>query len=427
MKLNQLTLTVFLWSSALAGALKYAGLSVGFPFIHLLPKVALAAVTFWPFASGRATRAQWSILTMFVLSFGIAIINGAPFKQACFGLWVLIPLLFGFMQAETVLSLSTRRALFWILAVSLLGELINHFQAMPWEKMTISFGDYTSSVSRDWTDNSVKRLAGLATSSIDLSIIIAVASCFMMIGQRAMLARTMIVVVASVAILATTMKTAAAAFVFAALPLWINSRFVRRMTGVVAVGAVLTATIVPLIAWSAPGFTSLLETGFLKGRDTLQMRLDVVWPRVLDYVVSQHIGPGGLGLGGLGAANEFGKRPFEYAYVDNFYLYLLCVGGVFGAIFIASLLIKLMARTLSTKAVPLDMAGSMLVFFAIYGCSQVAIETSVGALFFGAAMAAASRAKRSLPLRARVARSGIQSQLVSVAALSPPGVGAKSA
>lgn len=395
MKLTQLTLTTFLFSCALSGALKFVGISIGFPFIHLLPKLALAGVTLLPYFRLEASRKQWLILALFVLLCVAGILGGMPVRQPLFGFWVLLPLIFGLTQPSIVLSAQTRNALVYVLALSLVGEAVNHFHAMPWESMTISYGDYTSTVARDWTDNSVKRLAGFATSSIDLSLIIAVASCALLTSQRRVSVRTVVLLISVVAILATTMKTAAAAFAFAALPLWMNSRLLRRVTGLAAIGATVTATLAPFIAWAAPGMIRALEQDLMKGRETLQMRLDVVWPAVLDYVQSLHVSVFGTGLGGLGAANELGKRPFDYAFVDNMYLYLLSVGGILGAFLILLLLIKLARRTLSLRAMPLDMAGSMLVFFSIYGSSQVAIETSIGALFFGAGLAAV------IPMRVR--------------------------
>jgi hypothetical protein len=394
MKLKQMVLTWFLWSCALAGALKYLGLLAGFPIIHLIPKAVLAVVVLWPFISLRASRLQWLILVSFALSFSIALLNGLSVKQSLFGMWVLLPLLFGLIHPSLVLSRKTRKSLSYIVAISIAGELLNYFVTFPWENMTLTFGDYTSNVSRQWMDNSVRRLAGFTTSSIDLSIIIAMAACAMLAEERRPGVRSVILTVCCFAILATTMKTAAAAFLMAALPLWSNFKSMQRAACLAALVVSMVAVFAPFAMWSTHGAFGTFVIRNFQGEESLQTRFDAVWPAVLDYLAAHHVGVMGLGVGGLGAANDWSNAPFEYAFVDNMYLYLIGTGGIMGGVLIAVLCGRLALRSLTTKPLRLDMAIASLVFFAIYGISQSAVETSVGALFIGASVATRGEPKR---------------------------------
>jgi len=386
---------LFIWGTATSGLVKYVGLVIGFPYVHLMPKGILLVAALIPLLLSKFSRRQFAVL-IFLSLWGAYSVhrNGVP--QTLMGFWVLLPFFFGMMFPTVVLSEVVKRGLLYVFLVSLAFELINYLTPFPWESMVIDYGDYSSTVGRAWTDNGARRLAGLSSSSIDLSLVLALSSLFMASRIRSSAWKVVIVSLSFFAIYLTTMKTAAAAYLLAAVPLIWGRRPVRISWFWGAVFATLAGTLLPVYVYSEPDAARALVDGFL----TLQARLHVVWPAVIDYTLRSSPGLLGLGMGGLGAAMQVGGQAMPYGFVDNMYLYVVACGGLLGVAFIF-LLWRALHRLCTRNAADYSLAGGgALVFIVIYGVTQVSFEASMSSLFLGALVGghAFSRKERQLKL-----------------------------
>lgn len=375
-----LVVVVFIAGTAAAGLLKYVGVLAGFPYLHLAPKIVLLMAGLIPFFYSRVTWRQ-IIVVCVALCWCAYTVVFQSLAQVAMGLWVMLPFWFAFIYPRVVLSPGVNKYLWCVLLISMFFEGVNYLTSFPWESMMIDYGDYSSSLGRAWSDNGVRRLAGISSSSIDLSLVIAISSLVLLGSLKGVVPRCALAILSFAAIYMTTMKTAAVAFLLAASVLLFEYRFVRVS---VACGALMSGALgvaLPLYGY----LNGRLDLLLIDGLVTLQTRIFVVWPAVVAHVVTKWPGVFGLGIGGLGAAMQVGGNEFRYSFVDNMYLYAVGCGGVLGAAFIILLWKSIYRSLLSKSATAASVRdGALLIFIAIYGATQVSFEASMSSLFLGA-------------------------------------------
>jgi hypothetical protein len=385
-KYAELIVCLFIWSSALAGPFRYVSAMVGFP-VYLLPKALLLLLIIRSFVLLRANLILWLIAVGIGFSCYVGLMHHLAPAQVAFGFWALLPFFFGLFFPEVVFSERVRRGMYATFAICVVGEIASYFTVFPWSGMSLDVGGVSTIAAREWSTGSARRLAGFSTSSIDLSLMLGICGILFMFRSRQFLTRLILFCVAAALILATTMKTALLAFVLACLPLLISSRFLR--TGAAITGLVFLAlgTVIPFyLNTNVFLISQIVRLG--SQFETIRERFEVTWPAVLDYL--RHAGAGlwGMGLGSLGSATAVGANRFDYASVDNVYLYALGTGGLLGLAILFIFAKRICSEGFGSGSGENREVFSLplIVFFAIYGFTQPLVEASVGALFFAAVL-----------------------------------------
>ncbi|MBN5158489.1 MULTISPECIES: hypothetical protein [unclassified Stenotrophomonas] len=385
-----------LWTTACAGLLKYLGFLVGLPYFHLASKILLLSVALVPLALFRLRTGQLAIVSVIFLCLASSLLlNGIA--QVMMGFWVLLPFFFGMIFYQSVLSHWMLRKIRILLGAAITFQLINYFIVFPWEGLTIEIGGISSLVGREWSDGGVRRLAGLSSSSIESSLLIAVLGLLVASTERRSLMRVLIVLFVFISIYLSTMKTAALAFAISSIPILLNRRVVRRALGSFIVAGLIVGLLLPFYMYSKG---AAIPGG--GGYASLHDRFTVVWPAVIQYGIANSGMLFGLGVGGLGASMQLGGGGFAYAFVDNLYLYMIFVGGIYGVALIAMIFTAVLKLTLASRELFLACGGTVLFFMVIYGITQVPAESSVAAIFLGAAIMRPLAGNRAHAIRVRI-------------------------
>jgi len=387
----RLVVLIHLWFVATAGFLKFVGMLVGFPYIHLISKILMLVVMLSTFISLRLNSRQVVIFLVFGGYLVISLLQN-PYPQVLMGFWVLMPFLYGALFPQEVLSLWLIRKLRWLLVALVAFQFINYFMTFPWEGMTIEFGSVKSLAGREWSDGGARRLAGLSSSSIESSLLIALVALIVAGSQRVGWVRALLIAVSAFAIYLGTMKTAAVAFVICSIPIVIRFSVVRKGLIGSVLGVLMVGVTLPYYLYFRAGY--IVGDGEF---ESLYDRFTVVWPAVIEFALDRGSVLVGLGLGGLGAAMQLGREFFSYSFVDNLYLYLVLSSGLLGVVVIAMILWCLLRLSHFDRDGFIGKGGCLILFFVVYGLTQVPLESSGASVFLGAslfAIAFASAPKR---------------------------------
>lgn len=375
--------TGYMWAIALGGPIKYISVLTKVP-VHLIPKFLLLCLVLRPLLLFRATLKQCFTMSLMILVAYVGLHNHLLIGQVAFGFWALVPFLYGLFYPDVVLSERVRRSFFAILMVSIIGEVMSFFIVFPWAGLSAEFGGVTTTVTREWSSGSARRLAGFTISAIDLSLLFGIVGVVFIADSRQTVSRAALFLFFPLLILATTMKTAALAFMVACLPLLTPSKFLRAAAGVSGFLFLILGTLLPFYVNSREFAQIANFARAHKQLETLQERFDETWPGVVTYLNNSRAGIGGLGLGGLGSGNPLGRHPFEFASVDNLYLYALGTAGVIGAFVILILGWRLLRDALGPYDANHRYRLPLLVFLAIYGVTQPLFEAQMAAVILGA-------------------------------------------
>ena len=377
-----LLVSLFIWSSALGGPLKFISKLIGFPF-YLLPKVLLVLLALQTVVLLRAGLRQYLLIAGICFLAWVGLAHRLPAFQVFFGFWALVPLFFGMFFPELVLSKTVRNSLVAVFLVSVAGEALSYVTVFPWSGMSTDFGGVASSAGREWQEGSARRLAGFTVSSIDLSSMLAVCGFVFMFRSKQFASRFALMLLVGGLILATTMKTALLAFVLACLPLLAPSRYLRIVSGVSGLLFLGLGVAIPFcLDAHVPILGDIISAG--AKFETLQERFELTWPGVLAYMRAGDAGIFGMGLGSLGSATGVVNSAFVFASVDNVYLYILGTSGLLGCILILIFIKRMSVGAFRKDDLEERYRLPLLVFFAMYGMTQPLVEASVAALFFGA-------------------------------------------
>ena len=153
---------LFLWSMLLDTLLRY-----GLSLLHLqaliyLPKLLLLpAVVLLPLLRPRASLSALVVAALVALFLVWVTMDLPSPVQAAFGLWVLVPLLFG-LWTGGVMRPEQWRGLF----MAALGVLLDPLIHYPWSGETLVMPGKHIEVSRQWAAFAVERYAGFACVSL---------------------------------------------------------------------------------------------------------------------------------------------------------------------------------------------------------------------------------------------------------------------
>ena len=394
---------LFLWSLVLQAPLRF-GLGYLYldVFIYLPKLLMLAAVVLLPWLRFRASAPALVISGLAALYLLWGAVNLSSPVQAAFGLWVLVPLLFG-LWAGAVTQIAQWRRLFCLLFVTAAtGVLLDPFLDYPWSGQALELLGKSIEMSRQWTAFGLERYAGFARASFNAASQLLIFGVMLVVLIHRRLAKLLVWLVAGAGIAMTTSKGPLGAWLLLSLYFagGVLSRWPRywmQLWLVVLTIALLAMILLPLSTlWIRydPSFQGHASK-FLFA--SFGDRLTWMWPdslRLLDLNGSWHWWVG-RGLGGIGGAQQYFESE-RYLAADNLFVYVAVYVGLPMSLllFIAMwwrIVRLILSRDMEAWRLP------VLLALIVYGAVVNEVEEGLLALFLGLALSARDMKTKGRP------------------------------
>ncbi len=380
---------LFLGFLVLQAPLRYWLALVHLDALIYLPKLLLlAAVMLFPLLRPRASAPALmvSLLAGVYLLWGI--VNLPSPAQAAFGLWVLVPLLFGLWAGAVVNVEQWQRMIFVLFVMAAVGVLLNPLIHYPWSGQAMDILGKDIEISRSWTALGIQRYSGFARASFSAASQLLLFSIILVVLMKRRAAKLMVWIVAGVAIALTTTKGTLGAwllvslyFAGGALLRW-PRYWIQIWLGILSLILLLMVTIpISTILFHYDTTIHGFATKFLFA--SFGDRLDWMWPdslHLLNLGGSWHWWVG-RGLGGIGAAQQY-FEPARFLAADNLFVYTtVWLGLPLSLILFSALWWRIVRLCLQHNAVGWRLP--MLLALVAYGVVVNEIEGSVLAFFLG--------------------------------------------
>jgi hypothetical protein len=385
---------LFLWSLVLQAPLRYGLARLHLEALIYLPKLLmLAAVLLLPVLRPRASVPALAVTALAGLYLLWGLVNLPSPAQAAFGLWVLVPLLFG-LWAGSLVHIEQWRGLFVLLfVVTAVGVFLDPLLHYPWSGQTLDLLVKSIEVSRQWGAFGLDRYAGFARASFNAAAQLLLFGVMLVVLLRHKGLKLLVWLVAGAGIALTTSKGPLGAwlllslyFAGGALLRW--PRYWLQLWLIALTLALLAMILLPLSTlWihydpTLHGYVSkFLFASFGE-------RLNWMWPdslHLLDLGGAWHWWTG-RGLGGIGAAQQY-FEPVHYLAADNLFVYVtVYVGLPMALLLFVALWWRVVRLSLGRDAVAWRLP--MVLALVAYGVVANEIESNLLALFLGFAISA---------------------------------------
>ena len=384
----------FLLTTVLDGPLRYVLAAKKLIPLIYLPKIllllAIPCLIVGRFRLSRGFVAGGAVIAL-ALVWGAA--NLPNPQQALFGLWVLVPLLYGLLVTRYMLDEPVAyRRLFWLLFVVVVaGVLLNPLFNYPWVGASLDIEGTTIEISRQWTASGIDRYAGFSRASFSAASQILAFAIWLVATGRRRLHKLMIWIVAGAGIALTTSKGPVAAWLvltlfFVSGALFQYRKSWRRVWTVALCLVLATVVLLPLttlLIHYEPKLDSL-GNAFLFA--SFGDRLNWMWPNSLGLLQDGAEWIIGRGLGGIGMAQQY-FEPSRYLAADNMFVYLAVdIGPLF-----AAALLWIVARGVLTAFIRSSdavLVFAIFMFIAVYGLVVNIFEEPFLSFLLGTAVSA---------------------------------------
>lgn len=376
-----------------------APLRYGLALVHLdafiyLPKILLLlAVIFLPLVLPRAAPEALMLtgLVGIYLIWGLVNLNDP--MQALFGLWVIVPLLFGLWVGPTANITKWRRLFVMLFIVTATGIFLNPLLQYPWGGQSLTLMGKDIEVSRQWTTLGFERYAGFARASFNAASQLLLFGVMLLVLLKHRGVKLLIWIAAGVGIVLTTSKGPLGAwlllsmyFVGGGLLRWPCS-WIRLWLVVISV-ILIVMIFLPLSTIWVHYDSSLSGPAAKFLFASFGERMDWMWPDSLNLLTLDGAWHWwvGRGLGGIGVSQQY-FEPNHYLPADNLFIYMAVNFGIpVTLILFVGLLLKTVVfclrRGADTWFLPVVLA------LMAYGIVVNVIESSLLAFFLGLALAA---------------------------------------
>lgn len=378
-------------SEVLSGPFRFYLEGMGLSLLVYMPKVMALGILFRWIGKYESDRLVLPVLVMFAISGIIALIYGLSIGQIGFGLWIYLYLLFGIPMWVTIQGNEKRFIhsclVGWLIAV--VGVFINSQTTFPWVGFGYTIAGVEVEGNREWSTYDIDRLAGFGRTSINTAGQILVLSLVALpvLYRRSKVTSVALVLASSIAIILTTAKSVAGAYLIC-LAIWLIS--------LVPTLAMYTGFVTCLLSMALP-FTTLFITYRLDistwwGEllfQSFEERLLFTWPLSLRQIFQNGDPIFGLGLGGVGSAQKnfsnMGPSLYDLSFTDSFSLFIFGTFGILGVGILIALsygLCRKISRDVTIVAcVAIAALGSILT-----GGASDLIEGGIPAIFIGLAI-----------------------------------------
>ena len=332
---------IFLLSEVFGGTLRYYLASLGIASLVYLPKallaLSLAGAVLISFANKRISLCFLFVVALIAVFSLVGCVFVRNLLQVAFGLWVILPFLYGVFVLPFILRLWIRLRPFLILLWSsaVIGVIINALYNWPWMGFTYSLGEMEIEGSRAWwaAGFGFLRLPGFSRASFDAATQALLLGLMLTFMLRTRWQRLLIWIISGVTIVLTTSKTPFMIWIFLSLEFILVKIIPARFF-------MLLPPLFALIGIGLP-LGSVVMNYDLKIDNALELflgaslmeRLEWLWPMSLRMVI-EHGWLLGRGIGGIGSPQQY-FEPLLYSPADNLAVYLFGIGGVLGLLFLA--------------------------------------------------------------------------------------------
>ncbi len=335
--LVRLLVGIFLFSLVLGGSLRYfLGVAHIFPLVYLPKALLLGAVPLLLLIRKRVSRSALFLLGLIFWSLAAGVLLLPSVAQAFFGLWVVVPLLFGAVAAPYIFSSpdSYTRMIWWLFWIAALGVLVNPIIHYPWIGASLHFSGVDLSVARHWYTGVFQRYPGFSNASFAAASQLAVFAIWLFVTLRSRRLAVLVWLVAGMGILFTTSKGPLLAYLVVSAYFFTQSISHRRMQHLFVVGwiSALWMTLFALVLLPLSTLFVHYDPSFHHGWQRLMFtsfgdRLNWMWPNSLRLLSTSWEWGTGRGLGGIGAPQQY-FDPVHYLAGDNLFVYLAVDLGV---------------------------------------------------------------------------------------------------
>lgn len=297
---------------------------------NALMVLCILVVVVTEFLNTRLKPLAFLFLIWLSLCLTVGIFNTGSAAQSFFGLWVLLPFLFGVSVGPVLMQAHPWRVVFYtlIFAVAVGGVGVHNFVSLPWVGVSYQVGGVELEGAREWhASGGVQRLSGLARSSFDVAGQIIVAAGLLSLYVKKIAWRFLLWCLCAFAISLSTSKGILLTLVMT----WLASEFLiyRWMNGLKLIFAlgIVWLLLPPLLGWTMdwreearvdihhPLYGSFID------------RMHDMWPRAWTLATEHGMPFLGRGLGGIGVPLSIFEPDLANA-GDNLWVYALVVGGV---------------------------------------------------------------------------------------------------
>ncbi len=381
-----LTLLSYCFTAAITGPFRWAAGLAGLTPIVYLPQVLMllstVVVLVWETRHGLLPLRAMALL---VIAYAVLVgLFHTPIAQVLFGLYTLLPFWFGLVCAEVIFRhwSAIVRVSVWLWALVVMGVLLNHWIAYPWEGYGYSVGDLDIVSSREWENvGGGKRLAGFSRASFDAALQALLLGLIVVLNLRAAWLRCLVWGITFMTIYMTTSKGVYNMFAI--------------LSPVVLLGARLPASAVRwwplalgLVALLLPMTPLFMDVNFyIRDQELANLtfsfwdRLNDMWPNAWKLLENQGNMLWGRGMGGIGTPQTYFEAS-RFNAADNIFVYWFVI---FGWVALPGfLLLLLRSLRLNPSRHTVESAGfCLLLATLVYGITANVVESGFFAIAAG--------------------------------------------
>ena len=379
---------LFLLTEVTGGVLRYTLSGAGLSALVYIPKlllvVMLGLLTFTGVARGRLNGLHLFTFAFCSLFTAVGLFYTNSPLQVGFGLWILLPLIFGVVSYPALRRTWARLnlPLSWLWLTAVVGVFLDSVYTFPWVGFNYEVQGVTVEGARQWSTFGVARLGGFAQASFSAANQILLLGSFVVMTSNRWGWRLVVWSASGAAIYLTTTKSILGVFIVLSLFLALE-RFVPRSvwrllpTAIMIVGVALPLS--TLLINYALDLNSRLSQVFLFSFDA---RLTDTWPQTFELIAQQGNVLLGRGIGGIGTPQRYFEPLSELSSPgDNLFLYLYALVGI-------TVLPVMLSYALSATRLELRNRLDSFFFTAILsilllGITSNVLESGIFSLFFG--------------------------------------------
>lgn len=333
------TTVVFLGTEVLQGLLRHlVGDSVLVAALYA-PKAVMTTLIALQLAVGhRLARASLPFAGALMASTMIGlIVLGNPIQTA-FGLWLLIPLIYGFVFGELLLAESGGVLRIWLFALwslAAVGLVYNYFNDLPWVGVELSVLGHDVEGTREWSTQGISRLSGFSRASYFVAAQLLMFAILILPTFRQRLSRIALWLATGLGVALTTSKGPIAAWLFCSLYYLAAATSLRRTAAMMPAALAMLTFTLPLFFIGGGRY---IDFGWLGLDDatanflinSLIDRFVNGWPEAFQYVADRGLYFTGTGIGGNGTAMKLFDSN-TYTLVDNIMIAMYVCFGIWSA------------------------------------------------------------------------------------------------
>lgn len=381
-----ISISMFMLTNIIEGFLRYHLFYMNAEWIIYIPKIILIIGILVSSILYKPTKTHYYFIAFTVFFSIIGLVYIDNYIQVFFGLWTLVPLLFGISFLPTLLRRQYIINILFscMLLVSTTAVIINGFVRYPWEGLSYSLAGMDIEGTRVWTYFGFSRLAGLARVSFEAApqilVLCIYLSCF--IGSQTI--KIIMWTFACIAILMTTTKGIILAFFILTL-FWISYTYIYPIIWQSTLAVFGFAMILLPIATCK--YQNILELNNLFTHilfHSIEDRFLTTWPNAIDLLNESGNWITGRGIGGIGAAQKY-FEPYLYNPGDNMFIYLFITIGAIALPLLVYIIVASLHLEIRKNRFDNYIYCIMLAIY-MYGAVSNIVESTFFSIFIGIAL-----------------------------------------